>query len=70
MIVAASVPGCIAYEGALLPAATGYLLSPDCVHESKVFDQPTTRSFLRIAFHEDEAAAAAALREMALDANP
>ena len=72
IIVAASVPGCIVYDGNfqgepasdgdlehirdqlgpgyLLPANQGYLLSPDCVHESMVFDAPTQRTFLRIAF--------------------
>ena len=34
----------------LLPANQGYLLSPDCVHESRIFSEPTQRSFLRIAF--------------------
>lgn len=34
----------------VLPANVGYLLSPDCVHESMVFDVPTERQFLRIAF--------------------
>ena len=36
-------------EGEVLPANVGYLLSPDCVHESMVFDRPTQRTFLRIA---------------------
>lgn len=27
----------------------GYLLTPDCVHESLVFEEETQRSFLRIA---------------------
>lgn len=36
-------------EGEVLPANHGYLLSPDCVHESMIFDKPTQRSFLRIA---------------------
>ena len=36
-------------EGEVVPASVGYLLSPDCVHESMVFDAPTQRSFLRIA---------------------
>lgn len=36
-------------EGVLLLANVGYLLSPDCVHESIIFGQPTQRSFLRIA---------------------
>lgn len=35
--------------GEVLPANTGYLLSPDCVHESLTFEQRTLRSFLRIA---------------------
>lgn len=34
----------------VLPANVGYLLSPDCIHESMVFDTPTPRQFLRIAF--------------------
>ena len=72
IIVAASVPGCIVYDGNfegapasdgdlehirgqlgpgyLLPANEGYLLSPDCVHESMVFEAPTERTFLRIAY--------------------
>jgi hypothetical protein len=36
-------------NGEVLLANVGYLLSPDCVHESLVFDQPTQRTFLRIA---------------------
>lgn len=28
----------------------GYLLSPDCVHESLIFSEPTQRQFLRLAF--------------------
>lgn len=35
--------------GEALPPNIGYLLSPDCVHESTVFDAPTRRTFLRIA---------------------
>lgn len=35
--------------GNVLPASVGYLLSPDCVHESLTFDQRTLRSFIRIA---------------------
>lgn len=34
----------------VLPANRGFLLSPDCVHESMVFDVPTQRQFLRLAF--------------------
>lgn len=71
VIVAASVPGCIAYPGLFdaepqndgdlehirpylgagvrLPACEGFLLSPDCVHESVRFTEPTKRTFLRIA---------------------
>lgn len=71
VIIASSVPGCIAYtgefegqpkengdlehirgqlgKGTLLPANRGFLLSPDCVHESLRFTVPTKRSFLRIA---------------------
>ena len=74
IIVAASVPGCIVYDGKfegepasdgdlehirgqlgpgyLLAANRGYLLSPDCVHESMVFESPTKRTFLRIAFQD------------------
>ena len=37
-------------ETNLLPANQGFLLSPDCVHESKIFNEPTQRTFLRIAF--------------------
>lgn len=36
-------------EGEVLPANTGYLLSPDCVHESMIFAEDTQRTFLRIA---------------------
>lgn len=36
-------------EGTLLHANQGYILSPDCVHESLVFDEPTRRTFIRIA---------------------
>ncbi len=36
--------------GLLLEAGRGYLLSPDCIHESRVFDEATPRTFLRIAF--------------------
>ena len=39
-------------EPKLLPAGKGFLLSPDCVHESMIFDQPTQRTFLRIAFSD------------------
>lgn len=35
--------------GEVLPANWGYLLSPDCVHESIIMDRPTKRTFLRIA---------------------
>lgn len=31
------------------PANTGYLLSPDCIHESLIMDRPIKRTFLRIA---------------------
>ena len=76
IIVAASVPGCIVYDGTfegapasdgdlehirgqlgpgyLLPANRGYLLSPDCVHERMVFESPTERTFLRIAFQDGD----------------
>ena len=70
VIVAASVPGCIAYvgefegepksdgdlehirdqlgDGVLLPANQGFLLSPDCVHESVRFKVQTKRSKFRL----------------------
>lgn len=35
--------------GEVLPANVGYLLSPDCVHESMIFAEDTQRTFLRIA---------------------
>lgn len=35
--------------GEILPANEGYLLSPDCVHESMVFDRHVLRTFIRIA---------------------
>ena len=72
VVVASSVPGCIAYRGTfegkpksdgdmehirdqlgngeLLPSGRGFLMSPDCVHESVVFSKATKRLFLRIAF--------------------
>lgn len=40
-------------EGELLPANVGYLLSPDCIHESLTFTEPTQRSFIRIALPTD-----------------
>jgi len=40
-------------DGEMLPANVGYLLSPDCVHESMVFNRPTPRTFLRIALPVD-----------------
>jgi len=36
-------------NGILLPANQGFVLSPDCVHESVVFGEATRRQFLRIA---------------------
>jgi hypothetical protein len=39
--------------GELLPANVGYLLSPDGIHESLIFDHDTKRSFLRIALPVD-----------------
>lgn len=36
-------------SGEVLPANVGYLLSPDCVHESMIFEEDTQRTFLRIA---------------------
>lgn len=37
-------------DGEVLPANIGYLLTPDCIHESMIFQQPTQRHFLRVAF--------------------
>ena len=37
----------------LLAAGRGWLLSPDCVHESVRFVRPTRRTFLRIAFERE-----------------
>jgi hypothetical protein len=39
--------------GEVLSANYGYLLSPDCVHESMIFSNPTQRTFLRIALPVD-----------------
>lgn len=36
-------------ESVVVPPHEGYLLSPDCVHESMILDVPTPRAFLRIA---------------------
>ncbi len=36
-------------DGEILPPNVGYLLSPDCVHESMTFERETLRSFIRIA---------------------
>jgi hypothetical protein len=36
-------------DGEILPAEFGYLLSPDCVHESMIQSVDVARSFLRIA---------------------
>jgi len=36
-------------EGDVLLANVGYLLSPDCVHESMIFEKDTLRTFIRIA---------------------
>lgn len=40
-------------DGEVLPPNIGYLLSPDCVHESMVFAELTQRTFLRIALPID-----------------
>jgi hypothetical protein len=40
-------------SGEVLPPNVGYLLSPDCVHESMVFDKIVERTFLRIALPVD-----------------
>ena len=39
--------------GVLASANQGFLLSPDCIHESMIFDSPTQRTFLRIAFSDE-----------------
>jgi hypothetical protein len=36
-------------DGYVLPANEGFLLAPDCVHESMIFARDTQRTFLRIA---------------------
>lgn len=36
-------------EGIMLPSNTGYLLSPDCIHESLPMSERVQRTFLRIA---------------------
>lgn len=50
-------------EGSILPASVGFLLSPDCVHESMIMREPTPRSFLRIALPVDFDAQGTLLRE-------
>ncbi len=40
-------------ESEVLPANVGYLLSPDCIHESMRFPVNTQRTFLRIALPTD-----------------
>jgi hypothetical protein len=40
-------------DGEILPANVGYLLSPDCVHESMILKHSIPRSFLRIALPVD-----------------
>lgn len=42
-------------DGEILPPNVGYLLSPDCIHESMIFDVLTQRTFLRIALPVDYA---------------
>lgn len=39
--------------GEVLPANKGFLLSPDCIHESMLMEQATQRTFLRIALPVD-----------------
>ena len=39
-------------SGDLLPAPAGFLLSPDCVHESRIFHEATKRVFLRLALED------------------
>jgi hypothetical protein len=36
-------------DGEVLAPNVGYLLAPDCVHESMIFEKETKRTFLRIA---------------------
>lgn len=40
-------------DGELLPANVGYLLSPDCIHESLPMTNRVLRTFLRIALPAD-----------------
>lgn len=40
-------------DGEIVPAGVGFLLSPDCVHESMVQQEATRRTFLRIALPVD-----------------
>lgn len=49
--------------GELLDAGFGYLLWPDCVHESLVFTEPTQRTFLRIALPVEYAPPASGANE-------
>lgn len=37
-------------QGEILSANVGYLLTPDCIHESMTFQKQCQRQFLRIAF--------------------
>lgn len=39
--------------GEVLPANKGFLLSPDCIHESMLMEQTIQRTFLRIALPVD-----------------
>ena len=41
-------------ESELLPANQGFLLSPDCIHESMRYKEDTQRTFLRIVFDAHE----------------
>lgn len=36
-------------EGQILKPNWAYLLSPDCIHESMIFEKPTQRQFIRMA---------------------
>jgi hypothetical protein len=40
-------------EGEILPANFGFLLSPDCIHESMIQENIVQRTFLRIALPTD-----------------
>jgi|694.fasta_scaffold90362_3 hypothetical protein len=45
--------GLVLDAGEVVPAGAGYLLSPDCVHESMIQEKDVARTFLRIALPID-----------------